>query len=225
MSDTPPEFVPTHRTKLHRGAQRGVYDRLAVHRILDEALVCHVAFVDKGSPMVLPTTHVRIQDRLYIHGSRNNRMLQCACRDSGACLMVSILDGLVLARSAMHHSVNYRSVAILARGAEITDPGEKATVLEALVEHVIPGRVSEVRAPNDKELAATKVIFFPIEEASAKVRTGPPVDDEADYDLPVWAGVIPVSLTSCAPIPDPRLGGGLDVPSYATNYSRSAHAS
>jgi len=195
---------PTPRTTLRRRAERGSFERSVIDAILDEALVCHVAFVHDGQPFALPTTHVRVGETLYVHGAAKGRLLGSVA-GSPACVTITLLDGLVLGRSAMHHSMNYRSVVILATGREVTDRDEKLAALTALVEHVVPGRSREVRAPSEAELAATRVVAFPIDEASAKVRTGPPVDAEGDYALECWAGVVPMRLTRGEPVPDPRL--------------------
>ncbi|MCH7995580.1 MAG: pyridoxamine 5'-phosphate oxidase family protein [Planctomycetes bacterium] len=212
----------TRRTKVRRIAERGVYDRQVIYGILDEALICHVGFVDGGHPFVLPTIHVRVDDRLYLHGSQGSRMLDRITSGGNVCITVTILDGLVLARSAFHHSMNYRSVVILARGEEVGDPSDKSKILDALVEHIVPGRLGDVRPPNKKELDATKIVSLPIDEASAKIRTGPPIDEEADHALPIWAGVIPLSLEVGTPVPDPRLDGSIQTPAYASHYIRSA---
>ena len=219
-NESPPNFKPTGRTRVRRIAQRGVYDRQVIYSILDEALICHVGFVDGGHPFVLPTIQVRVDDRLYLHGSKGSRMLERITSGAGACVTVTLVDGLVLARSAFHHSMNYRSVVILARGVEIVDSGDKSRILDALVEHTVPGRLRDARPPSRKELDATKVVALPIDEASAKIRTGPPVDDESDYALPVWAGVIPLLDVAGTPLPDPKLSGNIDVPAYVTGYAR-----
>lgn len=219
-SQTPESIQPTDRTQVNRLPARGVYDSAAIHRILDEALICHVGLVEDGQPFVIPTIHTRIDDRLYLHGSRASRMLLHAAAGNPVCITVTIVDGLVLARSAFHHSMNYRSVVVLATGEEVTEPAEKGRIFSALVEHVVPGRGRDARMQNEKELNATMLVGFPIDEASAKVRTGPPLDDEEDYALPIWAGVIPMSLAPGPPIPDPRLTPGIPVPTYAERYTR-----
>ena len=209
MSDTVLEqtdSLQTPRTTVRRMADRGVYDREAIYAILDEALICHVGFVvpaDNGvQPVVIPTIHVRVGDTLYFHGSAASRMLRSLRGGVEACVTVTLLDGLVLARSAFHHSMNYRSVVVLGKGREVTDRKEKLRALDALVEHVVPGRAAVVRAPNEMEIKQTLVIALPLAEASAKVRTGPPVDDEADYALDVWAGVVPMALVKGEPVED-----------------------
>lgn len=189
----------TERTKIRRLPKRGSYERGVIDAILDEALVCHVGFAHEGMPFVIPTTFVRIRDRIFVHGAAASRMLG-AVSDHALAVTVTLVDGLVLARSAFHHSMNYRSVVILGRGSDVVDAREKRAVLEALVEKIASGRASEVRAPNDKELRATRVIALAIDEASAKIRTGGPVDDEEDMAREVWAGEVPIALASRAAI-------------------------
>jgi hypothetical protein len=208
------------RTTVRRLPARGVYGRAEIDAILDEALVCHVGFVVDGQPFVIPTLHARVGDALYLHGSAASRMLRALAEGVPVCVTVSLIDGLVLARSAFHHSVNYRSVVVLGRATLVTDAGEKGRALEALVEHVMVGRWEEVRWPNEAELRATSVLRVPLDEASAKVRVGPPVDDEEDYALPVWAGVVPLRLVAGPPLPDPRLGEGVAVPARVGAYAR-----
>jgi hypothetical protein len=202
------DLSPTPRTTLRRLPQRGRFDRETVHAILDEALVCHVGFVADGQPFVIPTIHARVGDGLYVHGSAASRMLKTLQGGVPACVTATIVDGLVLARSAFHHSMNYRSVVVLGEAVAVGDEAEKWDALHAIVEHVAPGRWAEVRAPTAKEMAATLVLRLAIEEASAKVRTGPPLDDEEDYALECWAGVLPLRLVPGTPIPDPRLPAG-----------------
>jgi nitroimidazol reductase NimA-like FMN-containing flavoprotein (pyridoxamine 5'-phosphate oxidase superfamily) len=209
MSDTVLEqsdSLQTPRTTVRRLANRGVYDRQAIYAILDEAYICHVGFVvphENGvQPFVIPTIHARIGDTLYVHGSAASRMLRSLREGIDACVTVTLLDGLVLARSAFHHSMNYRSVVVLGKGREVADREEKLRALEAIVEHVVLGRSAIVRPPNEIEIKQTLVIALPLTEASAKVRTGPPIDEEEDYKLDVWAGVIPISLTKGEPIQD-----------------------
>ncbi|MEA2338887.1 MAG: uncharacterized protein QOE82_2894 [Thermoanaerobaculia bacterium] len=205
---------------MKRLAKRGEYGRDAINAIIDEALICHVGFVVDGSPVVIPTIHTRVGDTLYFHGSAASRMLRSLRDGVDACVTVTILDGLVMARSAFHHSMNYRSVVVLGKGHEVVDREEKLRVLDALVEHVCAGRVRDVRAPNESELRQTLVLAIPLAEASAKIRTGPPVDDEEDYAFPIWAGIIPMALTPSTPIDDERLVAGVSAPAYATNYER-----
>ncbi len=223
MSDctiTNDTIQPTPRTTLRRLPRRGVFERDAVNAILDEGLVCHVGFAAEGQPFVLPTTYARQGDRLLIHGSAASRMLRTVAEGIPVCVTVTLLDGLVLARSTFHHSMNYRSVVVLGTAVEVTDPAEKAAALEAIVEHVLRGRSAQARPATTLELKATTVLALPIEEASAKVRTGPPLDDEEDYALPHWAGVVPLRLVPGAPVPDPRLPEGTPVPDNVTRYTR-----
>jgi uncharacterized protein len=193
------------RTEVKRLPKRARYDRETIYSILDEGFVCHVGFLDQGAPVVIPTNYARQGDSLILHGSAASRMLQKLAQGVPACLTVTLLDGLVLARSAFHHSVNYRSVVVFGQGSPITDDSGKLAALRAFMERLLPGRWAEVRSPNPQELKATLVLSFPIEEASAKIRTGPPIDDEADSALPVWAGVIPLKLTRAEPIPAPAV--------------------
>ena len=217
---TDPTRPMSERTTVRRLSKRGAYDRETIHAILDEALVCHVGFVDNDQPFVIPTIHARRGDVLYLHGSRQSRMLQCLSRGVPACVTATLLDALVLARSVFHHSMNYRSVVLLGRGREVTDRDEKWNALEALVEHVVPGRWAEARQPSENEMAATTVVAIPIDEASAKIRTGPPKDDDDDYSMSIWAGLLPVPMTPGVPIADPALGGGILPPDYITRYRR-----
>lgn len=203
------QFTPTPRSQVRRVRKRGTYDRETVYQILDEAKVCHVGFAIDGQPFVIPTAYGRVEDRLYIHGSPASRMLRTLKEGVDVCVTVTLLDGLVLARSAFHHSMNYRSVVILGTASVVDDRAAKLEALRALTEHIVPGRWDTIRQPSPQELVATMVLSLPLVEVSAKVRTGPPVDDEADYDLPVWAGVIPLQVTEGEPIPDPRLNSEL----------------
>jgi len=212
---------PTPRTTVRRLPDRARYDRATVHAILDEGLVCHVGFVDEGQPFVIPSAYARVGDRLVIHGSAASRMVKALAGGAPACVTVTLLDGLVLARSGFHHSMNYRSVVVLGRATEISDPGEKRRALDAIVEHVAPGRVASVRPPSENELRATRVVALPLDEASAKVRTGPPKDDEADYTLPVWAGELPLRLEPLAPVADPHPGPAVPPPPHVTGWRRA----
>lgn len=207
------------RSQIKRLPKRAVYDRAAIDAILDEGLICHVGFVVDGQPFVIPTIHVRIGDCIYLHGSPASRMLQTLSQGAEACITVTLVDGLVLARSAFHHSMNYRSVVLFGKGSPVNDDGQKTEVLRCLAEHLIHGRWQEVRGPNPNELKQTLVVAIPIDEASAKVRTGPPLDDEEDYAWNVWAGVLPLRLTASTPIADPRLASEIAVPQYAVNYA------
>lgn len=215
-------FTPTKRTTLHRRPNRAAYDRATVEAILDEGLYCHVGFTVEEQPYVIPTIHARMEDRLYIHGSSASRMLRTLKEGIPMCVTVTILDGIVLARSAFHHSMNYRSVVVLGTAREVADPEEKYSALKAIVDHVAPGRWDDVRWPTPQELKATSVLRLPLEEVSAKIRTGPPLDDEEDYQLSCWAGEIPLRLTAQTPIPDPRLLPPTNAPSYARVYQRSS---
>lgn len=213
-------IAPTQRTTLIRRPDRGAYDRSTVNAILDEALICHVGFAVDGQPFVLPTTHARVDDRLYIHGSVGARMLRTLRHGASVCVTVTLVDGLVLARSAFHHSMNYRSVVILGGAREVADEAEKRRAFSALVDHVLAGRSTQTREASAQELKATSVLCVPIEEASAKVRTGPPIDDDGDYALPYWAGVLPIRLEAQPPVADPRLPAEIPVPAALVDYRR-----
>jgi len=213
-------FPQTDRTKLKRLPKRGHFDRETVYGILDEGFICHVGFAVDGKPVVIPTGFARVEDKLYIHGSQASRMLRTLAGGIDACVTVTLLDGLVLARSAFHHSMNYRSVVVFGRATLVEDPEEKMAALFALSEHIIRGRWNDVREPTDVEMKLTTVLCLPIEETSAKIRTGPPLDDEEDYSLPIWAGVVPFNLSAGEPIADPRLTEGIPIPDYAKNYKR-----
>lgn len=212
--------MPTARTRVVREADRAVYDREAVYRILDEGFLCHVGFSVDGQPFVIPTSYGRKDASLYIHGSAASRMLRQMKDAVPVCVTVTLLDGLVLARSVFNHSMNYRSVVILGKATLVDDPEEKFVALRALSEHILPGRWDDSRQPNERELKATSVLRLPIEEFSAKVRTGPPVDDEPDYSFPTWAGVLPLEMKAGEPINDPKLDPLRHIPQYAQNYSR-----
>jgi nitroimidazol reductase NimA-like FMN-containing flavoprotein (pyridoxamine 5'-phosphate oxidase superfamily) len=215
-------FTPTERTILKRLPKRGEFDHVAVYRILDEAFICHVGFVADGKPVVIPTSYGRIDDELYIHGSAASRMLRSLEEGIDVCVTITLIDGLVLARSAFHHSINYRSVVIFGAAKLVNDPAEKLKALNAFTDHVVPGRWEEVRPPTESELRATLVFKLPLVEVSAKVRTGPPIDDEEDYSLAVWAGVVPLELRAAAPISDDRLPLDIEAPDYARDYARPA---
>ena len=212
--------APSLRTRLVREADRAVYDRAAAYKILDEGFICHVGFVVDGQPFVIPTGYGRVDDNLYIHGSAASRMLRRVNEGIAVCVTVTLLDGLVLARSIFNHSMNYRSVVILGTVRAVNDPKEKLEALRLLSEHILPGRWVESRQPNEKELKATSVLRLPIEEFSAKVRQGPVVDDEDDYSFSTWAGVIPLEMVAGQPIDDARLMPSVKVPEYARAYSR-----
>jgi uncharacterized protein len=211
---------PSERTRVRRLPERGVYEREQIDAILDEALICHLAYVKDGEPRVIPTIHARVGDTLYVHGSNASRTLRTAKGGPPVAAEVTLLDGLVLARSAFHHSMNYRSVVVYGRAREVTDPTEKFDAQRALVEHVVHGRAVDARLPNERELGQTTILAIPIEEASAKVRTGPPKDEEQDLSLPVWAGVLPLSTVPGEPEPDPLLPSGVATPDYVSDYRR-----
>lgn len=213
--------TPTQRTQVHRLPQRGEYTRETIDPILDEGLVCHVGFVSDGAPFVIPTGYARHGDKLYIHGSAASRMIRALGAGSEACITITLLDGLVLARSAFHHSMNYRSVVILGRGRLVEEQADKLLALEWITEHLVPGRWNDVRHLSPQELKATAVLEFSLDEASAKMRQGPPLDDDEDYALHVWAGVLPLALTKGEAIRDERLLSGISVPEYVAHYKRS----
>ncbi len=206
------DLIATERTRLRRLPARGSFERATIDAILDEALVCHVAFVHDGQPYVIPTTFAHVGDALYVHGSAASRMLRGLREGIPVCVTVTLLDGLVFARSAFHHSMNYRSVVILGVASEVTDEAEQLQALEAVVEHVFPERWREVRPPSRKELRATMVLRLPILEASAKIRAGGPLDDPEDLGWPCWAGHVPVRLTALAPLPDGVLPAAVSAP-------------
>jgi uncharacterized protein len=214
------QLTPTQRTQVKRIPQRGSYQHQVIYEILDEGLVCHVGFVADNQPFVIPTAYGRVEDKLYIHGSPASRMLRSLLNGIEVCVTVTLIDGLVLARSAFHLSMNYRSVVIFGTANIVKDREEKLEALRAFTEHVVPGRWAEVRQPSHQELQGTLVLSLPLTEASAKVRTGPPLDDEADYSLPVWAGVLPLQLVAGNPIPDERSHSDITPPDYVNNYTR-----
>jgi uncharacterized protein len=213
--------APSERTTVRRLPDRGKYDAETIYKILDEGFVCHVGFVADGQPFVIPTNYARVDDRLYLHGSAASRMLRSLAGGIPVCVTVTLVDGLVLARSAFHHSVNYRSVVALGRATLVEDPAEKMCALELFTNHVVPGRWNDIRRPTEQEMKATSVLVLPLDEASAKIRIGPPKDDEEDYALPIWAGVLPLNIVPAAPVPDPRLNAGLEPPANVRNYRRA----
>ncbi len=213
-------LAPSKRTRVYRKPGRGSYDRDLVHSILDEALVCHVGFVHDGHPYVVPTIHTRDGEVLYLHGARGNRTLRALADGTPCCLTTTLVDELVLARAALHHSLNYRSVMVLGTASEVTDPDEKQRALRLVVEHIAPGRAEEIRGPSETDLKSTKVLSLPIEEASAKVRTGPPVDEDDDVELPYWAGQLPLTRGTGEPIPAPDLNGAPPVPDHVSRWTR-----
>jgi len=220
--DTVDSFPRSERNKVKRLPQRAQYDKETIYRIIDAAPICHVGFVLGDQPFVIPMLHGRIGDTLYFHGAHASRLLKQAGAGQPMSVAFTLLDGLVLARSVFHHSVNYRSAVIFGAGALVESEAEKLVALEALTEHIAPGRWADARQPNRQELASTSVISLLIESASAKIRTGGPSDDEADYALPVWAGVVPLALRAQAPIADPKLGAGIEVPGYVVRYGNGA---
>jgi len=217
MSETQ---IPSARTRVVREAERAVYDRETVYRILDEGFLCHAGFAVDGQPFVIPTSYGRKHASLYIHGSAASRMLRQFKEGVPVCITVTLLDGLVLARSIFNHSMNYRSVVILGKATLVDDPAEKLEALRLLSEHILPGRWADSRQPNERELKATSVLRVPIEEFSAKVRQGPAIDDEEDYAFPTWAGVVPLGTVAGTPLNDARLMPGIEVPEYAEHYTR-----
>jgi nitroimidazol reductase NimA-like FMN-containing flavoprotein (pyridoxamine 5'-phosphate oxidase superfamily) len=213
-------FTPTERTQVKRLPKRGAYDRETVFKILDEAFVCHVGFVVDGQPYVIPTNFGRSGETLYLHGSAASRMLRTLSEGIPVCVTVTLVDGLVLARSAFHHSANYRSVVVLGTARLVNDAAEKMEALRLFTEHIMKGRWYDIRQPNEQEMKGTTVLAVPLEEVSAKVRTGGPVDDEEDYSLPVWAGVLPLPVVPSEPIADARLKAGTEIPTYLRGYRR-----
>jgi len=209
------------RVTVKRLPERAVYEKPTIDAILDEGLICHLGFAVDGQPYAIPTIYARDGERLLIHGSAAGRTLRAMHNAIPVCVTVTIVDGLVLARSAYHHSMNYRSVVILGTATEIIEREAKLAAMRALVEHVVAGRWNDVRPPNEQELRATMVLAVPTDEASAKVRVGQPIDDEDDYTRATWAGIVPLSLDAHAPIVDPRLQPGIPAPSYARFYRRS----
>jgi uncharacterized protein len=215
------EFPIIERNRVRRVPKRGQYDKDTIHRILDEGLVCHVGLVEDGQPVVIPMNYARRDDTVVLHGAPASRLVKYVQSGHPVCVTVTLLDGLVLARSAYHHSMNYRSVVIFGRGRLIETGQEKLAALEVLTEHILPGRWQVARRPNRQELDATAVVSIAIESASAKVRTGPPADDEEDYQLPVWAGVLPIQQQALTPVNDPRLRKDISIPQSVSNYRRT----
>ncbi len=218
MSST--EVPITARSRLHRLPERGSQDRAAINAVLDEALICHIGFVTDSGPVVIPTIHARDGETLYLHGSPASRMLRTVKREIDVCVTVTLLDGLVLARSAFHHSMNYRSVIVFGVATEVNEPDTKLTAMRVLVEHVMPGRWDDARQPNPKEISGTTVLAVPLTEASLKTRIGHPVDDDEDMAMDIWAGILPTALQFGDLEPDPLLGPGIEPPPYLTGYRR-----
>ncbi|MGB2592481.1 MAG: pyridoxamine 5'-phosphate oxidase family protein [Candidatus Acidiferrum sp.] len=216
----PEPFVPTERTRVVREPQRGVYDRETIYAILDEGLVCHVGFSADGQTFVIPTLYARVGDSIYFHGSAASRMLRGASEGANLCVTVTLVDGIVLARSVFNHSMNYRSVVALGKAVLVDAPQEKLDALRAFTEKILSGRWNDARQPNEKELKATSILRMPLTEASAKVRVGPPEDDADDYALRVWAGVIPLQVAAGAPIRDEKCDPAIPLPVYAAQYNR-----
>jgi nitroimidazol reductase NimA-like FMN-containing flavoprotein (pyridoxamine 5'-phosphate oxidase superfamily) len=214
------QITQTERTRLRRLPKRGAFDRETIYAILDEAFICHIGFVVDGQPYVIPTGFGRVDDHLYIHGSSASRMLRTISDGVNICFTTTLVDGLVLARSAFHHSINYRSVVVLGNATLVENADEKTRALEVITDHIVPGRWSDVRWPTELELKATSVLKLPIDEASAKVRTGPPIDDEEDYATNIWAGILPLSVQIGEPVNDDRLVEGIEPPDNIKNYSR-----
>lgn len=214
--------APTDRTRVRRVPKRADYDRATFEAILDEALVCHLAFVHEGVPFAIPTLHARVGDVVYVHGSAASRMLRTLQRGVTACLTATLVDGLVLARSAFHHSMNYRSAMVLGELRAVEGDDERTAALEAFTERLVPGRWAEIRWPNRQELKGTHVLALPLDEASAKVRTGGPVDDEEDYAMEVWAGVVPLALTPGELVPDERNLPGVEPGAHVTGWTPGA---
>ena len=216
----PDSFTPTERTRVVREPHRGVYDREEIYNILDEGIVCHVGFTTDTQPFVIPTLYARVGDAIYFHGSAASRMLRGAAAGVPVCVTVTLTDGLVLARSVFNHSMNYRSVVALGKATLVDAPTEKFEALRAFTEKILPGRWIDARQPNEKELKATSIMKLPLAEISAKIRSGPVQDDEEDYTLPVWAGIVPLHLQAEAPLRDERCDPAIPTPAYAANYRR-----
>jgi nitroimidazol reductase NimA-like FMN-containing flavoprotein (pyridoxamine 5'-phosphate oxidase superfamily) len=214
------DFKPTERTIVRRLPKRGNYERETINQILDEGFICHVGFIVSNSPVVIPTGYGRLGDQLYIHGSAASRMLKTLRESLDVCVTVTLVDALVLARSAFHHSMNYRSVVIFGRARLVEDEDEKMKALQVFTDHIMRRRWEDSRLPTRNELRATMVLALPLDEASAKIRTGPPIDDEEDYELTVWAGELPLRLATGAPVPDPRLPEDIELPAYIRDYRR-----
>jgi hypothetical protein len=213
METSTPSYTPTERTQVRRRSMRGVYDKAQVHAILDEGFICHVGFVLDGHPFVIPTAYARFREQIYIHGSPASRVMRTReGEELDLCLTVTLLDALVLARSSFHTSMNYRSVVVLGKARQVTDLAEKRAALRCFTNHVIAGRWEQAKQPTEQELKATSVLALPLDEVSAKVRTGPPIDDEEDYSLPIWGGVVPLIQSFGQPVPDDRLLDGVAAP-------------
>lgn len=213
-------FSPTERTRVVREPHRGAYDRETIYKILDEGFVCHVGFAVDGQPFVIPTLYARVGDAIYFHGSAASRMLRGAATGIAVCITVTLTDGLVLARSVFNHSINYRSVVALGKAELVNEPAEKLKALHAFTNTIVPGRWEDARQPNEKELKATSILKLALTEVSAKIRSGPVMDDEEDLALPIWAGIVPLRLQAEAPIRDERCDAAIATPGYAAHYTR-----
>lgn len=214
-------FEKTERNRVRRLSERGVYDAATIYAIVDEAVICHVGFVHEGQPFVIPTIHAREGDTIYLHGAKASRLLVHARQAETLCITVTLLDGIVVARSPFHSSMNYRSAVLFGRGRVIDDTATKLHALEVLTEHILPGRWAEARPTTEKEMNATSVVAIDIESASAKTRSGPPSDDEEDYALPIWAGVLPMRHEFLAAVADPKLAEDVMLPPSVENAQRS----
>ena len=212
------EFEKSKRTKINRLPARGYYDKDTIYKIIDETYFCHVSFVEDNQPFIIPTIHARIDNTIVLHGAKTSRMLNHIIEGNEVCVAFTIMEGLVLARSVFHHSMNYRSAVIYGKGMEVTDFGEKEKAFKAITDHIIPGRWEDTRHPNKKEIDSTAVVSINIEEASSKIRTGPPLDDEEDYNLAIWAGVLPFRLSKNETVPDPKLEESILLPEYMRNF-------
>jgi len=220
----PETFSPTERTRVVREPHRGSFDRDTIYKILDEGFVCHVGFTVDGQSYVIPTMFARVGDAIYFHGSAASRMLRGVSSGLAVCVTITLIDGLVLARSVFNHSMNYRSVVALGQATLVSEPEEKIAALRAFTEKILPGRWDDARQPNEKELKATSILRLPLSEVSAKMRTGDVQDDEEDYALPVWAGVLPIRLAASEPIRDGRCDADLAVPTAVTNFDERLDA-
>ena len=214
------DFPISTKNKVERKPDRGHYDKKTIYQILDEGLICHVGLIQDNCPIVIPMNYARLNDRILLHGSPASRLLQSIKKGVDVCITVTLLDGLVLARSVLHHSMNYRSVVIFGKGSLIEDYNQKKEAFERIVEHIIPGRWADARRPSDKEIKQTYVVSIPIKEASAKIRSGPVIDNDDDYSFPVWAGLLPMELKPAAPQADSRLSKNIVIPDYLKNYKR-----
>jgi uncharacterized protein len=211
-------FKKTGRSKINRVPSRGYYDKKTIYQIIDESKYCHISFIQGKQPFIIPTIHARIKDRLFFHGSKTSRLLNHIANGNQVCIAMTIVDGFVLARSVVHHSMNYRSVILFGKGERIKDSKMKLEAFKAMSNHLLPGRWEDARQPNEREINSTAVVAVKIDEASAKIRTGPPLDEEEDYKLSVWAGVLPVSKGFDKPVRDPKLKSRISLPGYIKNY-------